>query len=268
MIPSYHRPASVADALRLKAELGPGAVYLAGGTEVNNLHSPRPSALIDLAGLGLGTVEVTAQGTRLGACVSFQQLVEHPGIQSYLKAAAGQMTNRNIRNLATVGGQLGANRSCADLIPTLLAADARVTLADRELPIEAYLQGEPGLILSVFVPASSRGFGQFNQTRTASDLSIINVAVSLGLEGERVLKPIVAMGGVARHVVRLRPVEDVLDGNPLPPAESIEPLIARAVDPIDDLRGSAAYKRHLASVLCGRALRAAVRDHLSGKGVQ
>ncbi len=260
MVPTYHRPTSVAEALRLKDSLGPGAVFLAGGTEVNNLHAPsRPEALIDLSALGLDKIEVSAQGLRLGACVTFQQLVEHPEVPWHLKAAAGQMANRNIRNRATVGGHLGINRSCADLIPTLLAADAQVTLSDRELPLEKFLAGEPGLILSVFVPAAAnRAFGLGHQTRTANDLSIVTASASLALEGQNVKRPILALGGVAKHVVRLHELEESLDGKPLPASEQLESRIAEAVHPIDDLRGSAAYKRQLAAVLGERALRAAV----------
>lgn len=259
MNPTYHRPSTVAETLRLKAELGAGAVYLAGGTEVNNLHAPRPAALIDLAGLGLGTIEVGTDGVRLGAAVTFQQLVEQPGLPWFLRAAAEQMTNRNIRNAATIGGQLGANRSCADLIPTLLAAEARVTLADRELPLEQFLAGEAGLILAVFVPATSRGFGLGHQTRTAADLSIVGAAASLALEGELVRHPILAIGGVAPHVVRLHAVEAALEGQPMPAAHAVEALIRAAVRPIDDLRGSAEYKTQLAAVLGERALRAGLR---------
>ena len=264
MIPSYHRPASVAEALKLKEKLGPGAVFLAGGTEVNNLHAPRPKALIDLAGLGLDQLEVSPKGLRLGAAVTFQQLLEHPGVPSFLKTAAGQMANRNIRNRATVGGHLGINRSCADLIPALLAADAQVAVVDKELPIEKYLAGEKGLILSVFVPATTRAFGLGHQTRTANDISIVTAAASLALEGKNVRRPILAIGGVAAHVARLHELEESLDGKPLPAPEQLEARIAEVVKPIDDLRGSAAYKRQIASVLGERALRAAVNRFAEG----
>lgn len=266
MIPAYYRPASVNEALKLKAELGPGAHFLAGGTEVNNLHSRRPSALIDLAALGLETLESTPEGLRIGAAVTFQQLLEHEGTPGFLKAAASQMTNRNIRNRATVGGQLATNRSCADLIPTLLAAEARVLLSDHELPLEEYLKAPSGLILAIHVPATKRGFGLGNQTRTAADISIINAAVSAELDGQILVHPIVAVGGVAKHVVRLHSVESALHGHAVPAAQQVESLIAGAVQPIDDVRGSAAYKRHLASVLGQRALQAAVSHCLSARG--
>jgi len=264
--PSYHRPTSIAQALRLKTELGPGAVFLAGGTEVNNRLAARPTALIDLAGLGLDTLEFTPSGVRIGVGITFQRIVEHPEIPWYLKTAALQMVNRNIRNRATMGGQLGSNRSCADLIPTLLAAQSLVSLVDRELPLEQFLEGRPELILSVFVPATARGFGLSHVTRTASDISLVATSASLSLDDGRVRNPILAVGGVAAHVVRLHEVEKQLDGHPLPAPEGVEELIAQAVHPIADLRGSAAYKRHIAAVLGERALRAAVRRVDSTEG--
>ncbi len=258
MNPSYHRPTTIEQALQLKAELGPGAVFLAGGTEVNNRLANRPTALIDLAGLGLDGLDVSEDGIRIGAGVTFQRLVDHPDVPEVLRTAALQMANRNIRNRATVGGHLGNNRSCADLIPTLLAARAQVTLADREVSLDALIADEPGLILSVFVPKTDRTFGLANMTRTASDISLIAVAASVRLENGSIREPILAVGGVAAHVVRLDAVEKALDGQPMPTAEKLEELISGAVHPIDDLRGTAAYKRHLAAVLGARALRAAV----------
>jgi xanthine dehydrogenase small subunit len=264
MIPSYHRPASVAEAVKLKAALGPGSVFLAGGTEVNNLHAPRPAALIDLADLGLDALEFSPRGVGIGAGVTFQRLIEHGETPWFLKSAAGQMANRNIRNRATVGGALGTNRSCADLIPALLAAEARVMLVDRELPVEQFLAGETGMILSVFVPAAARAFGLGRHSRTTSDISIINAVASLSLDGGRLRRPILAVGGVAGRVVRLHEVEEALEGRPLPASEEVERLIAGAVQPIHDIRGGAAFKRRIAAVLGERALRAAARRFVSG----
>lgn len=268
MVPAYHRPASAAEATQLKSKLGPGAVFLAGGTEVNNLHAPRPSALIDLAGLGLDKIETITGGLRIGARVTFQQLIEHRDIPDFLKAAAHQMVNRNIRNVATVGGQLGANKSCADLLPALLVAEARVVLTDREIPVEAFLAGSPELILAVIVPITPRAFGLAHQSRTASDISIVTAAASLTLDGNKLRQPLLAIGGVAPHVVRLHDVEKSLAGKPLPSPEQIESLIATAVNPIDDVRGSAAYKRQIASVLGARVLKAAANPSGSRKGAR
>jgi len=264
--PTYHRPTTLAQAVQLKAELGPGAVFLAGGTEVNNRRHARPEALIDLAGLGLDKFEFLPGGIRIGAGITFQRIVEHPDVPWYLKAAARQMANRNIRNRATIGGQLGNNRSCADLIPTLLAAQAVVSLADRELPIEQFIDGQQGLILSVFLPVTDRGFGLNHTTRTASDVSLVAASASLTVDAGQIRNPILAVGGVARTVVRLHCVEKQLEGQPLPSAEFIEKIIAEEVHPIDDLRGSATYKRHIAAVLGQRALRDAVNHVLSTEG--
>ena len=268
MSPTYHRPTTIEQTLQLKSELGSGAVFLAGGTEVNNRLVAQPAALIDLAGLGLDVLEPTAAGVRFGAGVTFQRIVEHPEVPAHVKTAALQMVNRNIRNRATVGGHLGNNRSCADLIPTLLAAQAVVTLVDREVPLEEFLADEPELVLSVFVPATTRAFGLCNMTRTASDISLVAASASLAVTGGAIHKPILAMGGVAAHVVRLGDVEKQLDGQLLPPSTRLEQLIAQAVQPIDDQRGSAAYKRQIAAVLGARALRAAAEKVGDAEGGQ
>lgn len=268
MTPSYHRPASVNEALQLKAKLGPGTVFLAGGTEVNNLHAPRPAALIDLAGLGLNKIETTPAGLRIGAGVTFQQLIDHPDVPAFIKKAAGHMANRNIRNCATVGGHLGANKPCANLIPVLMAAEARVVLTDREMPVDQFVASETSLVLAVILPTAARAIGLDHHTRTSSDISIITAAASMTLEGGKVRQPVLAIGGVAPHVVRLYNVEKSLDGQALPEAEKLEAMIAAAVQPIDDLRGSAAFKRQLAAVLGARVLKAAATGTCSCKGVR
>ncbi len=267
MNPAYYRPVDVAEALKLKSELGAGAVYLAGGTEVNNSSFPRPAALIDLSGLGLDRIEIGSHEVVLGAMVTFQQLIEHPDVPWYLKAAAGQMTNRNIRNRATLGGQLVVNRSCADLIPTLVAARVTVNMVDGACGVEQVVAGQKGLILSLVLPLSKRSFGLANHTRTAADVSIVTAACSLGLHEGLVVDPVLALGGVASRVVRLDAVERAIAGAPLPTAEKLEALIGAQVNPLDDLRGSSSFKRQIASVLGARVLRDAAGRLQTGEGV-
>lgn len=258
MATSYHRPTTINEALGLKKEFGNDAAYLAGGTEVNIEAAPRPKALIDLCELGLDKIEKDPRGIKIGACVTFQQLLEDPLVPWFVKNAAKLMANRNIRNCATVGGQLGSNQSCASLIPTFLAAEAIVVRASDELAVQAYLVSEPQLIVSVIVPLNARGFGVATHSRTHVDISIVGAAASVALADGKLVKPIIAIGGVAPHVVRLEAVEKALDGKEMLAEKQIEELIAGAVSPMDDLRGTAAFKRHLAAVLGQRALSRAV----------
>lgn len=289
MLAGFHTPGSVAEAVRLKAEFGRSAIFLAGGTRVNAAgFALAPDHLISLAGLGLDRIEEAVDGYALGACVTIQQILENPSLPWPLRRAASQVGNRNIRQAATLGGHLGANEPCADLIPVLMALDARLALATEAGTVETDVvdwvtagillpgpgpvatpdgQSAPsgwhgaaaGLIVSVHVPRipPCRGFGLEAFTRTASDRSIVNAAVSLSRVGERLQRPIVAVGGVGPMVLRLPQVEKVLAGEALPPLGVIEDLVSAHVEPVSDTRGSAAFKRHVAGHLVARAVVAA-----------
>ncbi len=265
MSQGFHRPSSVRQALELKASLGPEAVFLAGGSEINQKHHPvQPSQLISLAGLELDGVAPDEWGLVIGATTTFQQLLEAPEIPAILREAASRLVNRNVRNVATVGGQIATGKSCADLLPTLTVLGARVMVATLEgsgaWSVLDYLQAKPaGLIVAVELPSPAPGLGcaMGNFTRTANDLSVLTCAVSLARDGDAIVGPVLAMGGVAATTIRLTAVEAALAGQPLAPRDQLEALIARAVTPIDDLRGSAAFKRALAGSLGADALIAA-----------
>lgn len=279
MVRGFHTPGSVDEAVRLKRELGPSAVFLAGGTRVNSSEFAfSPDHLISLAGLGLDSVEETADGFVLGACATVQQILEAAALPWPLRRAASQVGNRNIRQAATLGGHLGANDPCADLVPALIALDARIVLATEHGAFEstvadhvaacAVLPGPgplaaadgqdaaTGLITAVRIPRPHpcRGFGLEAFTRTASDRSIVNAAVSLSRVGERLQRPIVAIGGVGSSVLRLGQVEKILAGEALPSLGVIEDLVSAHVSPVSDVRGSAAFKRHVAGHMVARAV--------------
>jgi probable selenate reductase FAD-binding subunit len=278
MIREFHTPDTVAEAVALKQELGAGAHYLAGGVEINCSGSPlAPEHVISLAGLDLGGVRSGAAGLTIGACCTLQEVLEAPGTPEALRAACRNVVNRNIRNAATVGGHLACNKSCADLIPILVALQAEVYVAGPEgephtLPLMEYLLGaREDLVTKITLPPAglARLAAVGNVTRTANDLSILTAAVTLRREGgagdgDTVREPIVVVGGVAAHVVRLASVEEALAGQPLPPRERIEELVSAAVTPVSDLRGSAEYKRLRAGILVATVAAAAWQD--TGRG--
>jgi putative selenate reductase FAD-binding subunit len=258
----FHRPSTVSEALTLQASLGDDALFLAGGTEINQKHfAGRPSHLISLAGLDLSGIAAGDGTLVLGATTSFQALIEAPDVPASLQRAAGKLVNRNVRNVATVGGQIATGKSCADLIPCLVVLGARVLLAtttgSAAVPVEDYVVAKPaGIIVAVELPwpAPQRGVGLANFTRTANDLSVLTAAASLAAADGTVQAPVLALGGVASTVVRLPTVEQAITGAPLPSREAIAALVAAAVSPIDDLRGSAAFKRQLAAQLAADVL--------------
>ena len=265
MASHFHAPETIEDALRIQREFHGGACFVAGGTEVNNRKAKgAPEHLVWLGRLGLGGIRRRDAGVSIGAMATLQEILESEIVHPAIRRAASNHANRNIRNVATIGGHLGVCRSCADMIPALLALGARLRVAadagEIERDLEAWVLGErDGLVLSVEVPdpPGDLRVALENHTRTANDLSLVAATVSFRIEAGGVRGAIVAVGGVARSVVRLRPVEAALQGRPLPPRDEIETLVAAHVDPITDVRGSAAFKRQLAATLVERALRSA-----------
>jgi probable selenate reductase FAD-binding subunit len=265
MASHFHVPETIEDALRIRRELHGAACFMAGGTEVNNRKAKQaPEHLVWLGRLGLGGITRREAGVSIGAMATIQEILESEIVHPAIHQAASNHANRNIRNVATIGGHLGACRSCADLIPVLLALGARLRVAtdagEIERDLEAWVLGErDGIMLSVEVPdpPGDLRVALENHSRTANDLSLLTVAVSFRIRAGGVRDAIVAVGGVAVSVVRLRPVEAAFQGRPLPARDKIEALIAAHVDPITDIRGSAAFKRQLAATLVERALRSA-----------
>jgi len=265
MATHFHAPETIEDALRLTRELHGAACFLAGGTEVNNRKAKNaPEHLIWLGRLGLGGITRRVAGVSIGAMATLQEILESEIVHPAIHQAASNHANRNIRNVATIGGHLGVCRSCADLIPVLLALGARLRVAtdsgELERDLEAWVLGErDGIVLSIEVPdpPGDLRVALENHSRTANDLSLLTAAVSFRIQSGGLRDAIVAVGGVARSAVRLRQVEAALDGRPLPSRGDVEALVAAHVDPIADIRGSAAFKRQLAATLVERALRSA-----------
>jgi len=261
VILEYHRPATVQQAVGLKRRLGGTAVYLAGGTYVNNREFPRqPGHLISLEALKLGAVtRARGGGWALGAGCTLQQLIEDRRVPEPLKAALSQILTRNVRNIATLGGHVAGRMPHSDVLPMLLALDARVARAGRAAPVplaEFLAAREEGLITAIVLPPAPRGrvAACRNLRASANSRSILSAAVSLVPGRKGIESPIVALSGAARHAARLAPVERALDGRPLPERDELEAVVRRSVRPVSDLLGSAEFKAYQAGVLVARLL--------------
>jgi len=265
MVQEFHRPTTIAEAVRLKSDLAGKAAFLAGGTWVDpDDLAAQPEAFIDLSRLRLDAIEVAGDGLVLGACCTIQALLESDAVFAPLQAAARNVVNRHVRNVATIGGQIAANDTWGDLLPALVALEASVDLAtvggESRVAVACYLADPPaGLIVRVRVPtpAPGRSTAVRHYALTAADKSLVTAAVSLTREGEVAREPIVAAGGVADHAGRLEDVERALDGRAPPDRDALARLVASAVSPPSDHRGSTAYRKHLAGVIVADAVHAA-----------
>lgn len=279
MVRDYYKPNDIDDALAALA--APGAVALAGGTFLlaGSLRGAGPeiARAVDIFGLlprGVTKLEGAASagtpaasgsaagaGWLIGAGTTFQELIDAAETPACLKSAALSMANRNTRNRATVGGNLGANKSCASLVPILLALDASVEYRVRGggaalKPLEAWLAAPEGLVLNVIVPAQPAGsrVAALRASRTACDLATATAAVRYALDGGTVIGLRVAMGGFGPHA-GLRPdLAALFDGKPLPPEAEIEAAVRPLLSAKADQRGSAEYKRARGAALLADAL--------------
>lgn len=251
MITDIVRPKTVAEALRAKST--PGAAYLGGGTWLNAGREPGPAVLISLENLGLGTVEAADGGCTIGAAVSFQQLIDAESAPRAVKAAAGLTASRTLRNMQTVGGELGLCPADSALIPVLVALDATVLLAGarKPLPIGDFWLNKPDdLVLSITIPEGGRTAAVRAVSRTShSPRSLVVVAGAPGRNGGEAC---MVLSDCREECVVIR--EPELNRWPLPPREKIEEMVRAAFSPAADIHASAEYKRFVAGVLAADML--------------
>jgi carbon-monoxide dehydrogenase medium subunit len=278
-IQEYHRPRSLEQALALHVE-SPGACFAAGGTDlfVQLRRAPAgegPTSVISLRRveelLGVSTDDESGR-TRIGAAVTIAELLEHPLINKrfpVLAQACAVLGSPQIRNVATVGGNLCNASPCADTAPPLLVLEARVELIGprgvRELPLEEFFAnpGEtaltPGELLGA-VLLDRQGDGAsglfLKKRRVRMDLALASVAAQVKADGRWCERVRLAAGSVAPTPVRLREVEQLLEGKEISSKLLLEAqkLASRIIDPISDVRTTEDYRRTIVGVYVRRAL--------------
>lgn len=255
MIKNYLTPNTLEDAVSLKAQYGEKAKYLAGGTELNlALNKGKYETFIDLKNLKLNSIAKDSTGNiEIGASVTFQKLIVNELVPEQLKKAAAYMESRNIRNIATIGGNIGGGKTVGDLIPTLLVLDAKLKVCGKSelVTVESYIESKSAdLIEKIVIPASelTKTYMSRVYSRTSNDLSLIGVAVSYTKAGNTISNLKVAIGGTASVVKRLPKVEAGLEGTELCKSTIVK-LVKENVTPVSDVRGSKEFKAHVAGEL-------------------
>jgi CO/xanthine dehydrogenase FAD-binding subunit len=250
-------PHSLEEALRLKAER-PDAVPIAGGTDVMvalNFDRLRPPALLDLNRVPELRGWSRENGTvRLGAGLTYTEAMEEPlaSLLPALAEASRTVGSPQIRNRGTIGGNLGTASPAGDALPPLLVEDAEVELASvrgtRRLALTDFVVGvkrnalEPDeLVTAVFVqPSGAPQTFMKVGPRNAMVIAVVSLAVRVGDDLRA------AFGSASPVPTLVRADRSELDSFP--------ERVAEAAAPIDDVRGTAAYRRHALRVLTKRAL--------------
>ena len=125
MIQEFFKPQTIAEAVELKEKFKDKVVFMAGGTDINCTDSKYEiEKVIGIEQLKLNEISKTPGELLIGAGVTIQELLDSPKIPDQLATAARHFVNRNIRNIATIGGNIASNHTTSNLIPILIGLDA------------------------------------------------------------------------------------------------------------------------------------------------
>jgi CO/xanthine dehydrogenase FAD-binding subunit len=286
----FLRPDTWADALATKAA-HPDAVPIAGGTDLMvelNFDHRRPPALLDLNRVtDLADWVTVDDQIRIGAGVPYTRIITELGDRlPGLAMASRTVGSPQIRNRGTVGGNLGTASPAGDAHPALLAGDALVDVesvrGSRTIPVADFYQGvklnalAPDELIAAVRLSPAAGPQQFAKVGTRNAMVIAVCAFGLCLF-PATGKVGAAIGSAAPTPRHATDAEEFLAGelaehgwwesrHPLPDsvARRFGELVATAAAPIDDVRGSAAYRRHALAVLARRTLGWAWQDYRNG----
>jgi carbon-monoxide dehydrogenase medium subunit len=272
----YEAPTSVSETLRLMAA-DPGASLMAGGTDLLvqfRVGVKRPTAFIDLKRIPeLSSLSIDADGLRLGAAVSAAELVEDAAFKRLwpgLAEAAALIGSTQIQGRSSVGGNLCNGSPAADTPCSLIVNRAICVVAgpagERHVAAEAFVtapgttilgRGEFLVAIRIPRPAARTSDAYLRLTpRTEMDIAVVGSAVSVTLDADGVCTAArVALAAVAPTPLLVPEAADALIGTRLEAGALSRAAAAAsaAARPIDDKRGTIAYRRQIAGVLTRRA---------------
>jgi aerobic carbon-monoxide dehydrogenase medium subunit len=276
----YHRPSSIEEALDLYSKGGPDARILAGGTELINemrIGKTRPKMVIDLKAIAsLDFMDLTADKLRIGALYRVRDAEASAPLRhspfGALSFAAGTLGSPQVRNKATIVGNLCRCSPSADLIPPLVALGAQAMIkgvgTQRTISVEELLLGPgktallPGEILTeLVIPDVKRNAGCSYyklSPRKSLDLAVVGVAVMVKMDSKlsTCTDARIVLGAVAPTAIRAKKSEVLLIGSHLSESVIEQAALAASEDakPLDDVRASAWYRKRMVDVAVKRAI--------------
>lgn len=270
----YFKPLSIKEASELLAR--PGHLAIAGGTDLivklRNGMFPQAAALVDISGLPFKGITREKDRVIIGSGCTMTQIITDKTVGEFFPAllkAASTVGANQIRNAATIGGNVANASPAGDTIPALYSIEAEVLITgaagDRTVAIDQFFTGpgrsvlKPGELIAGFAIPMRTTRGAFCKLgeRRAHAISKINLALSIFNNGQPRYR--IAIGSAAPTVVRCRPAEELLEkaGNNLSDeiVAQAAALACETANPISDVRSSKSYRKQMAGVLLKRALR-------------
>ncbi|MEM1664699.1 MAG: xanthine dehydrogenase family protein subunit M [Zestosphaera sp.] len=265
----YFEPESLEEALQLLKTYGNEARILAGGTDLlvkMKVRAIEPKYIINIKRIKeLRYIKTDKDSIRIGALTTWRDLEKSDSVGEEVPAlydAVKSMGSVQIRNMATVGGNLCNASPAADSAPPLLVHEAKIKLTSiegtREIPITEFFTGpgttvmKPYELLHEIIIPRKRGKSSFIKvSRVAMDLAIASAATYVEVEDNMIKDVKIALGSVAPRPVRAKRCEAALIGRRVDEEilREAASLVVGEISPIDDVRGSAWYRREVSKVL-------------------
>ena len=274
----YFEPKTINEALALLAKHGAEAKVIAGGTDVmvDIKYKEEPGCLINIKKIpGLGAIRENGGSLRIGALTTIRDLETSGLVRDKLPVlweASHQFASLQIRNTATIGGNICRASPSGETLTPLLVLDAKAKIAftdgEKTEPFASFFQGpgkssvgSKGLLTAIDVPypaQGSRGAYLKHAVRGAMDIAMVGVAVLITPDAARnSLQDVrIGLGAVAPTPLRATKTEALLRGKPLTAAllKEAAAMAASEASPISDQRSSAEYRRWIVEALTRRGL--------------
>jgi carbon-monoxide dehydrogenase medium subunit len=291
----YHSPGTLEEASRLLKEHDGRALLLAGGTDLlPNIYNQKlsPEHVINIKRIPLLN-SITcdeSQSLALGTLVKFNEIIYSKTVQEnfpVLAEVSKGIASHQIRNLATIGGNLCNAAPSADSAPILVALDSSLTITGpggkvRSLPLEQFFTG-PGetelapaeILTQIRIPPLKKYTGMIYikySTRRALEIAVVGVAALIQLEKDtdKCCAARIVIAACAPTPLRVYEAEEILTGKKISDRDldASSQAAGRAVKPITDVRAGDTYRREMVRVQCKRALKEALSRAQSGKAVE
>jgi len=274
----YFEPKSVGEALSFLAKHGADAKLIAGGTDVmvDIKFKEEPGGLVNIKKIpGLSGIQENGKGLRIGALTTIREIENSALVHEkvpVLWEAAHQFASLQVRNTATIGGNIGRASPSGETLAPLLVLDAKAKVAysdgEKVEPFSAFFQGPgktsmgaKGLLTEIEVPypaPGSKGVYLKHAVRGAMDIAMVGVAVMITPDADKnsIQDVRIGLGAVAPTPVRAPKTEALLKGKPLTAAlvKEAGALAATEASPITDQRSSAENRRWIVEALTRRGL--------------
>ncbi len=275
----YFSPTTVEEAISVLKDYDGRARVLAGGTDLlprMKLRAETPEYVVNIKGIaGLAYIRQEGEELRIGALTTISTILASDLIKQKclsLYEAAKSFAAPQVRNMATIGGNICRSLPSADMVPPLMVFDAEVRLVgakgERKVLLEDFFTG-PGknvldheVLTEIVVPLRGEQYGTafIKLSRNSADLAKINCAVKITVSGGRCDDIRIALGVVADKPIRAKKAEEVIRGKPISDEviEGVAQKVIEDISPRTSARSTAEYRRQVSKVLVKRTIKQAI----------